>query len=335
MRKKKICMGCGVQLQDENILQEGYTTDLKNDLCQRCFRMKNYGEYQVVTKSNEEYIEILKSIGKTKDLVLLIVDVTNIDKDLSFMREYLSNPTLLVLNKRDILPKSVPDEKILSYIKELDIPFVDILLVSSMKKYHIDELYKKIMKYKVSNKVYVVGHTNVGKSSVINQLIRSYSTSEQELTISPLPSTTLNKLEIEINNKLTLIDTPGLIDRGNIANYIDEKELKRIQSKKEMRPRTFQIKMGQCLVIDNFARVDYVKGEKNSFTVYVSNNLKVKKMNALKQERLKDLSKTTYEMKYYEDLVLNGLGWIKMVGRGTVDLYIDRNVETFVRKNVI
>ena len=62
MNNEKRCKGCGVLLQDENILQEGYTTNLENDLCQRCFRMKNYGEYQVITKSNDEYIEILKEV---------------------------------------------------------------------------------------------------------------------------------------------------------------------------------------------------------------------------------------------------------------------------------
>ena len=58
----KKCSGCGVVLQDENMLQEGYTTSLENDVCQRCFRMRNYGEYQVVAKTNEEYIDILKVI---------------------------------------------------------------------------------------------------------------------------------------------------------------------------------------------------------------------------------------------------------------------------------
>ena len=52
MTSEKKCLGCGVVLQDENILQEGYTTSLENDICQRCFRMKNYGEYQMVAKSN-------------------------------------------------------------------------------------------------------------------------------------------------------------------------------------------------------------------------------------------------------------------------------------------
>ncbi len=77
MNSEKRCQGCGVLLQDENVLQEGYTTNLENDLCQRCFRMKNYGEYQVITKSNEEYIKILEEVGKTKDLVLYITDLLN------------------------------------------------------------------------------------------------------------------------------------------------------------------------------------------------------------------------------------------------------------------
>ena len=50
---------------------------------------------------------------------------------------------------------------------------------------------------------------------------------------------------------------------------------------------------------------------------------------------MKDLSKTTYEMKYREDLVINGLGWVKIVEKGTVDIYIDKNIETFTRKNFI
>ena len=51
----KKCVGCGAILQDNNPLIEGYTTVLTNDLCKRCFRMKNYGEYEFVTKDNLKY----------------------------------------------------------------------------------------------------------------------------------------------------------------------------------------------------------------------------------------------------------------------------------------
>ncbi len=335
MGKKKYCLGCGVLLQNENITQEGYVTSLENDICQRCFRMKNYGEYQVVAKSNDEYIEILKNVGKTKDLVLHIVDILNIDRDIHAIREYLPNKMILVLNKKDALPKSIKEEKIIEYVKSLDIDYVDIIVISANKNYNIDLLMKKIKKYKTSNKVYVVGHTNTGKSSLINRLIKDYSESENELTISPLPSTTLNTVTIKLNQELTIVDTPGLVDRGNISNYIEHTAFKKYNHKKEMKPKTFQIKKGQCLVIDNICRIDYKEGDKNSFTLYIPNGLKVKKMNANRQTILQDLSKTTYEMKYREDLVINGLGWIKVVEKGIIDIYIDKNVETFTRKNLI
>ena len=81
MNEKK-CLGCGVVLQDENMLLEGYTVNMENDLCQRCFRLKNYGEYQASTKTNEEYTKILDAVGKTKDLVIYVTDILNVEQDL-------------------------------------------------------------------------------------------------------------------------------------------------------------------------------------------------------------------------------------------------------------
>lgn len=331
----KYCTGCGVLLQDDDAYTEGYTTDLENDICQRCFRMKNYGEYQVSTKSSEEYINILKDVNETKDLVLYIVDILNLEKDIHFIREYIQNKVILVLNKRDVLPRSVKDEKLIEYIKEQDVDFEDIVVISTEKNYNIDLLLASIKKYQTTKRVYVVGHTNVGKSSLINKLLKNYSENISDLTISPLPSTTLNKIEIELNDTLTLIDTPGLIDRENIVNYVDLSTLKRINPKKEIKPKTFQIRKGQCIVIGEFARIDYVDGEKNSFTVYASNDLKIKKYNASKCELLKNLNKISYDVGYFEDVVISGLGFIKIVSKAKVDLYLDVNVGSFVRKNLI
>ena len=54
-----------------------------------------------------------------------------------------------------------------------------------------------------NNKVYVVGNTNSGKSTLINKLIDNYSTIDnKKVTTSMYPSTTLDKVEInEINYK--------------------------------------------------------------------------------------------------------------------------------------
>lgn len=333
--ENKQCLGCGVILQNDNVIQEGYTTSLENDYCRRCFRMKNYGEYQTTAKSNDEYIKILKNIGKTNDLVLHIVDLLNIGKDLNFINEYLHNKMILVLNKRDVLPKSVKDEKIIEYIKNLGVNYEAIIIISSNKNYHIDELFNLMKKHKTSKNIYIIGNTNTGKSSLINQLIKNYSENHEELTISPLPSTTLDKIEIELSDGITLIDTPGLVDRGNLVNYVDTNLLKKISPKKEIKPRTYQLKKNQCLIIGDLVRVDYIEGERNSFTLYISNDIKVKRLNALRHEELKDLYKNSYELKYYEDIVINGLGWIKVVEKGIVDIYIDKNIETYIRKNLI
>ena len=213
---EKTCKGCGVVLQDQNVLQEGYTTSLENDICQRCFRMKNYGEYQVITKSNEEYLNILKSVGETKDLVLYITDLLNLEKNIEQIRSIIPNKMILVLNKKDVLPKSVKETKLIQYLEEKDIHFEEVIVISVSKNYNIDYLLKRIKFYQTTKNVYVVGHTNAGKSSLINKLIQNYSDNSQELTMSPLPSTTLNMVKIEINDYLTLIDTPGLVDTGSI-----------------------------------------------------------------------------------------------------------------------
>ena len=100
MNEEKYCKGCGIKLQDENVLQEGYTVSLEQDYCQRCFRIKNYGDYQVVTKSNDEYIDILKKVGETKDLVLYIADLLNLEENFEEIRKYIPNKMILVLNKK-------------------------------------------------------------------------------------------------------------------------------------------------------------------------------------------------------------------------------------------
>ena len=336
MENEKKCLGCGVVLQDVNLLQEGYTTNLENDYCQRCFRMKNYGEYQVVVKSNEEYLEILKDVGETKDLVLYVTDILNIEKDLEEIRNIIPNKMILVVNKIDVLPKSVKEEKVINYLKSKGINFEEVIVISANKNYNIDYLLKRIKYHQTSKNVYVVGHTNAGKSSLINKLIKNYSDNQQELTMSPLPSTTLNMVTTPINDHLTLIDTPGLVDIGSILNQVDEKMMKKISPKKEIKPRTYQLRKGQSIVVEDFIRIDYVEGEKNSFTLFMSNDLKVKRLlNLFNNEELYDKNKTTYNMKYDEDLVISGLGFIKIVSKGVIDVYIDKDVDIFTRRSLI
>ena len=58
----KYCSGCGVKMQDDNILGLGFTTNIENDYCMRCFRLKNYGDYESVS-SNVLYSLFFFKIG--------------------------------------------------------------------------------------------------------------------------------------------------------------------------------------------------------------------------------------------------------------------------------
>lgn len=330
----KKCIGCGTILQDNNILLEGYTNDLRNDYCRRCFKMINYGEYEFVTKSNTEYIEILKNIGKTKSLVLYVVDVLNIPKDIEKIKEYLvNNKIILVLNKKDILPLSVKEDKIINYFKEQNLPFLDIVLISSNKNYNLDKLMKIIDKNRIYKNVYIVGYTNAGKSTLINKIINNYSIDEGKITISPMPSTTLSEIKIPIKDYF-LIDTPGLVDDNNLLNFVSTKDIKKISPKKEIKPKTYQLKPGSSLIINDMVRIDYLEGEKNSFTVFMSNDLDIKRVGS-KNNKLKDLSSRELDIRYNHDLVINGLGFIKIVFDAKVNIYIDKDIEVFTRKSLI
>ena len=304
------CQGCGVLCE--------------NTLCERCFRIKHYNDYKVITKTNNDFIPILENISKSNDLVLLVVDLFNIG-DLSLIRKYLKNDILLVLTKRDLLPKSVSFDKLFDYDDGID--YIDKIIISSNKNYNFDELLDKINKYKKSNNVYIVGFTNAGKSTMINKLIYNYSDNKTEITTSPPPSTTLNTIEINLGD-LTLIDTPGLLSEGDIANYVSGEELKKIIPKKEIKPITYQIKGFQTIVVD-----DYLLIEANDIdlTFYVSNNLKIeryyKKINT-------NLKKHVIEVNH-NDIVVKGLCFIKTNKKSTLNVYTLDKVSVFTRRSII
>ena len=337
----KKCLGCGSTLQyiDEN--KEGYV-DFKNyeksTLCKRCFRLKNYGEINLKHEDNTKFIDILKNIDKTDSLVLYLVDLFTLNNNIENINKYLNNKTILVITKRDIMPKSINNLKLLDYIKKLNIKnnIVDIVITSSKNNEGLDELYNKIKKYQTNKNVYLVGNTNAGKSTLLNKLIKNYSINESNITESIMPSTTLNQLNVILDKNTILIDTPGLIDEENIINYVDSKLLKRIIPKKEVKPKTFQLNIGKSIEIENLMRLDYIKGNKNSFTTYFSNDLRVMQIN-ISTHTLNFLNhkKYSFELKGREDIVINGLGYIKIVNEGIVDIFVPEGVSVIKRDSMV
>lgn len=323
------CFGCGINLQNTDTSKQGYVTDLNKNLCERCFRIKNYNDYKPVIKANEEYFKILKEINKTNDLVLLVVDVLNINDEITNIIKLIQNDKLLVLTKRDLLPKDMYEEKLLNY---LDLNFVDKIIISSKKNYQLDLLMEKINKYKHSENVYIVGLTNAGKSTLINKIIYNYTNISKEITTSNLPSTTLDIIKIDIKDDLCLIDTPGILDDGNIINYVDQKTIKKIIPDKEIKPLIYQVKVKQSFFIENLCRID-IKPY-NDIVFYLSNNLEINRVYK-ENDKLIDYEKHELEVFDKSDVIILGLGFIKIMKKTKLTVYTLKGVKVYVRPSLL
>lgn len=324
------CIGCGIELQNTNINELGYVDDLSKEICTRCFKLANYGEYQKVSLNNTDYKKIIESIKEESLVVytsdILSLNLTNINK---FKR------VLLVITKRDILPKSVKDYKLINYLKTRYPNILDVIIISSIKNYNIDLLYNTIEKLSNNKPVYLVGNTNTGKSTLLNKLIKNYSDEKlkDNITVSMYPSTTLDKVSIKLND-LTIIDTPGLIDDSNIMNYLSSKDLKKITPKKEIKPKSCQINGKGSIIIDNYARIDYETKDSNSMVIYTSNMLDIR-FASLKSTHLKQLSNISFNLDEGKDIVIPGLGFIKFVKPISITIYTLDKVVPFERDNLI
>lgn len=326
------CLGCGSLLQSNNIDEIGYTKNINNNLCERCFRIRNYNDYKLVSKSNEEFVNILKNIGTAKNLVVLVIDIFNIPKNIEIINKYLNNDILLVLTKRDILPLSVYDIKLIDYFKRYNLNIKDTIIISSVKNYNFDLLIENIRKYQNGKDVYVVGFTNAGKSTMINKILYNYTSFDTVITTSMLPSTTIDSIQIDIDDTLKLIDTPGLLDNDNIINYINFDTMKKVVPKKEIKPKTYQIKSKQTIFIEDLVRLDLYNN--NSLTFYISNNLNIdRKFND--SDLLKNLCKHEITVSENNDIVIDGLGFIKFVHKDTVILYTLEGVDVYTRDSLI
>ena len=144
---------------------------------------------------------------------------------------------------------------------------IDIELVSAKTNRSVDDLLEVIKKYQKNRDVYVVGVTNVGKSTLINQIIHQASGQEQVITTSKFPGTTLDMIKIPLDDGHDLIDTPGVIHASQMAHYLSPKDLKYVSPQKRIKPKVYQLNDGQTLFLGAIGRFDYVKGPKTGFTV--------------------------------------------------------------------
>ena len=100
--------------------------------------------------------------------------------------------------------------------------------------------------------VWAVGARNVGKSTLLNAIARcSGVVGRPTLTEAPVPGTTLDVIKVDgvLGAQAKLFDTPGLLHGHQLTSRLTSEEMKLIQVRKEMRPRTYRVKVAFILFI--------------------------------------------------------------------------------------
>lgn len=359
------CIGCGATLQSTDQTKPGYVAeeilnrvDLDGVRCLRCHKIKNYNLITKNELSTQEYYKIIKKIAAKDALFVYVLDIFNLSCTLNkeVIELIKGKDVILVCNKMDLMPKSLKEGKLSLWVrhqaKTLGLKVKDIILISVHKKHHIDELIDLMDRYRKGRHVYVLGSTNVGKSSLINQLLRSEGMLDYDLiTTSLIPATTLNLIEIPFFKKGILYDTPGLVNDDNILSLVDAKDFKQIMPKTEIRPSVYQLNPLQSLLIGGFACFNYLEGEKNNFVTYFANTLEIKRSKyeravEIFPSKIYDMFKINtlnLEFETHEfvldkpsDIIISGLGFIAVKEAGAkVSVSVIKGCGVIVREPII
>lgn len=330
----KECLGCGSVLQTTAPKDEGFVKSSvlsKADYCERCFKIKHYGEYSVLDKKIDTDGIIRNINSDNLASVAILIDALNINDNIKKYIKRFKNKKYILITKKDILPKSLKEKKLIEYIKNNVCDTENIMCISSVKNYNIDNFLNKIKEGNVK-RLYIVGFTNSGKSTFINHLLTSQM-KNPTITTSAIPNTTASYITIKLDNKITIVDTPGFIDSNAVYNFIDYNKTIKLYPKKEIRVKTFQIRNGYSIVINDILRIDNL-GKCNSFSFYMSDKLRYEKVK-LKNEKLKILPSISIETNECTDVLVNGLGFIRITKPGEFKIYALDEKMISIRKSMI
>ncbi|SFD56201.1 hypothetical protein SAMN05216238_102212 [Lentibacillus persicus] len=360
-----VCQGCGATIQTSEPDKPGYTPESAIEkeplLCQRCFRLKHYNDIQDVSMTDDDFLSMVSQIRNKKGMVVHLVDIFDVDGTIikSLPRIVGDKPVILAANKMDLLPKSTNRNKLTKWLrtaaKEAGVSVEAVYLISSVKGHGMSQLTEAIEDYRKGEDVYIVGTTNVGKSTFINKLIQRTTGTSNAITTSYFPGTTLGFIEIPLDDNNALIDTPGIVNRQQMAHYVSDSDLKVITPKKEVKPRVYQLNNEQSLYFGGLARLDFVKGERQSFVCYFSNELTIHRTKLDKADKLfeehrggllsppgpESMEKTPQLIAHAfrleaekTDIVFPGLGWVTVPGGDiTVTAHSPKGVQVSLRKS--
>ena len=206
----------------------------------------------------------------------------------------------------------------------------DIFYISSNKDINLDRILNDIERNQYRES-YILGYTNSGKSTLINNLCNKINPINNKITTSLIPNTTLDFINIKLTKDVTIIDSPGFTLSNTLYKDNELDLIKRINPKKFIKPVTYQTKDITSLLMENRIRICF--NSTNSVTTYFSNDLIVDKIFPNKTDLL-DQKETIYNLEDNSDIVIKGIGFINVKKACQIKIYGEYDKLIEIRKSM-
>ncbi|KAF5750253.1 hypothetical protein HS088_TW03G00586 [Tripterygium wilfordii] len=272
-------------------------------VCARCHSLRNYGQVKNQTAENlipdfdfDRLIatRLMKPTANANSTVVVMV-VDCVDFDGSFPKRAAKSlfkalegaqinhraskqlPKLvLVATKVDLLPSQISPTRLDRWVRNRakagGAPKLNgVYLVSARKDLGVRNLLAFIKELAgPRGNVWVIGAQNAGKSTLINAFAKKGGAKIMKLTEAPVAGTTLGILRIGgiLSAKAKMYDTPGLLHPYLMSVRLNRDEQKMIEIRKELKPRTYRVKVGQAVQVGGLVRLDL--NQASIDTIYVT-----------------------------------------------------------------
>lgn len=355
------CTGCGIELQSQDNELVGYIPESKisDQICQRCFQLTHYN-YSSIKIDHVDFLEqldtTLASYSYEDTMIIYIVDLLDIHATLieGAARRISSYPVIFIGNKLDLLPVTIKYNQVKDWFSKLlrseNIFPTDIWLTSFTKLQGFQVIQDEILSRSKIKNIIVLGTSNVGKSTFVNQLIGT----QNKATTSIQPGTTLQPIIFKLTDKTNIIDTPGVLNIHQMTNYLTKDSLKKVLPAKRIRPKSFQIYEPTAIFIERLAVINISTAVSITIITHTSNELKIHRTKLEKSSQIFNsdifdlptkndkidintyVSHTLQTTKPKQDIEIFGLGYITIHGKGTkIELKLPQSIHFQLRDSIL
>uniref|UniRef100_A0A383WDX7 Uncharacterized protein n=1 Tax=Tetradesmus obliquus TaxID=3088 RepID=A0A383WDX7_TETOB len=266
----------------------------------------------------------------------------------------------VAVNKFDLLPSQATPKRVEQWVRarlrQAGLPRPSrVFMVSALNGLGVKDMVRSLkddMGFRAD--LWVVGAQNAGKSSLINAMKRLAGTGGRgEPTVAPVPGTTLGLLRvpgIPLGPKHRTFDTPGVHHPYQLTTRLSLQEAAAVLPRRRLKPRTYRIPAGSCILIGGLARLDVLSAPSATIyvTIYVSDEIvthlgKIEGAEERRQKHTGGLLVPPYEaerlqelqlvprtavvegdswQEHSRDIAIAGLGWISVGCEGTTELQV-------------